>query len=475
MATAAKKSHQQTPSSNEFTKRQKNLIRVAVNGNNTSATNPSPTTATVGQVLNPLNELNLHDFSNSDDFQMQLSYAVSGGRINATITASRQSSQSTPELLSLVRTTSGRLVQASDYNSDGEAVQTPPALRLCKGTPVKKGSNDSNSSVTTINAFQTLQEVMENGLGDDRVQAAVRGTYGRVVDSSRLTQRAANGRGKPPPSRLPVRAQTKAFIVPHISKPPSMVYRGRIINSGPPPNGIPSLGRPAIVGASTVPTQVVIGAGGIISVPSNTITQSIMRSHSSSVDQQSAHPIDTSVYTSATSMMSFQPLSVTQKPLLLPTPKESLNPDAISRQELRENGEVNNNIGKSSKEVTKPYNGGRRSSKSRLCNRRESAGAVKTDPTNGTKTPAVPKSPGKRKPKSKAGKKKSKTPGGEKSDEVSDDILNVPVFVSRIKSPEPEVQTQNKSKEAATLSVNYDVVSDIDALHKPDVTSTVTT
>ena len=415
-------SRRNQPSQNEFTKRQKHLIRAAVNGNSNAQGN-SPSPHYVEQVLTPMNELHLQDLPNTDllSQELQLNYAASGGKLAAAYAATRQSlsntSQSNPEMSSLLYDVNGRLMLNVESNSDGEIVRgSPPALRMSKGTPpFKKSTADLENDIrnSLMKGFNTLDDVTEGGLMEGRVPTALKSSFtSRSVGYSKVQLRTCNGKGKPTPSRLPVRSHNKPFLAPQISKPPAMLYRGRnFSNSNTPPN----LTRPSLVGANSNFTQVMIESGNIVTVPAN--LHNFSRNHTST--DFSTLPINTSVYTSASNMMAFQPLSVSQKPLLLPAQKDF--PIENQRQEEPQRDEKAPDVSKTRREVVRPRYSGRRSSKGRLQNRRES------DTITATESRLLSgKCIGKRKSKLKSATKKTSIPqlALEKVDPCTSEITN---------------------------------------------------
>ena len=468
----------------EFTKRQKNLIRAAVNGNTTvtpAAKSPS-TPQSSNQLLAPMSELHLHDVPNSDlfshDFQMQLSnYAAGGAKLAAAFAATRQSlsstSQSNPEMTSVIFDPNGRPLPIADYNSDSEVSRiSPPSLRLCKGAPPVKNGLDGEGNSSLVRSYNTLESMIESGVMDGRVQTALRSTYlARNVNSGKSGQRFWNGKGKPPPSRLPVRSQTKPFIVPQISKPPSTLYRGRSV--GPQSSTNANLGRPSLVGATGGPTQVVIGSGGMVSIPANVLGPNMSRNYSS-IDMSSTYPMNTSAYTSTHSMMSFQPLSVSQKPLLLPSQKElfsepALNEEKFVNEEKLKLFEFSPPL-KTRREVVRPQNSGRRSSKGRL-SRKNSATIVKNDFVNGNRVMSGKSVPGKKKfkPKTQASNHRSgskTTVNGTKMEE--NEIGDVPTFTTEVqdKITTPEKHANDNSLIKRSDVADYQMVLDADSLRK---------
>ena len=467
------------PPQTEFTKRQKNLIRAAVNGNTTSTpSSHSPSTPQlITQVLSPMSELHLHDIPHSEllthDLQMQPNYAAHGGKLAAALAATRQAlsstTQSNPEMSSIIFDTNGRPLQIADYNSDSEISRvSPPSLRLCKGTPpVKNGNGLEIERNQNLNrSYNALESMIETGQ-TDHSRVLKSSYFGRTVNSGKAVQRFWNGKGKPPPSKLPVRSQTKPFIAPQISKPPSTLYRGRSL-SNPSSSLNPGLARPSIVGSTSGPTQVVIGSGGMVSIPANMLNPNTTRNFSS-IDIPSSYPINASVYTSASTMMSFQPLSVSQKPLLLPSQKEFISePSNDEKYEEDEKIQIFEDTSTKPRKETVRGPNNRRLSKSRLANRRNSATLPKSDFANNNRTSSGKSVPGKKKSKFKTsvGKPASKkTRNGANSE---NEIGDVPTFKTEVQDDLTIVEDNQVGEPASVADkvevADYEKVADTDSL-----------
>lgn len=478
----------------DFTKRQKNLIRVAVNSNasNSTPSVPVPSPQPGGQILTPMSELHLHDFPSPEilnqDHSMRFGYATGGNKIGSLVTASGQqmsaASHSNPEISSVLRSSEPRSLHSSDYNSDSEILQTnPPALRLSKGTLVKKLGNgpDIAGSYSAVKNLAALEGVAESESAEEKSVSPLKNSqFVRPINSSRINQRTSNVKGKPPPSRLPVRSHGKPFITPHISKPPAVLHRGRSI-SNPHfiPTYSPGFGRPSIVGSNTGPTQVVIGSGGTVSIPANPSQSSLTRILSS-IDMSSSYPINTSVYTSSPGLTPFQPLSVSQKPLMLPPQKDpELSP---SRHDgvIQDANDSSQGSEKNRNGLYRSGTSGKKSGKRRSNSRRGSV-SVNGDQVAGSKNNSVRKNvPGKKKPKFKSMIRK---PSSSKNNFVNgnasaeeNEIGDVPIFQSPAKSDPTPVSSASadllsdipETKKYPLIAVsditNYKVVMDVENL-----------
>ncbi|CAK8679641.1 unnamed protein product [Clavelina lepadiformis] len=275
-------------------KRQKNLIKAMVNSKATAGSVPS------NLSLSKMQSFHLHDHSSLSNDPASKKNVLNS------------SSYSNPETSSQTPVSSSSL--ANNYNSDSELVGM--------------GAQNQHRTLASSNPMDvSIAKPLESlyGTGEmvqpPELSSASRAFYFPGRETSSSIQR----KSRTPPSRLPVR---KDFIGPQISKPPSLSYRGRSPGMQQFPRNTT---KPSIVGALPSAVQLIVGPGGVLTMPTN---QQTSKPYSFMIQQPSSNdvrqvPLKSSVYVASNTSMSMQPLNVTAKPLLLPAQKEGHPVDRI--------------------------------------------------------------------------------------------------------------------------------------------------
>nr|XP_018672540.1 cytosolic carboxypeptidase-like protein 5 isoform X1 [Ciona intestinalis] len=258
---------QNGPTRSDVMRRQKNLIRAAVNGSTKNS-------------LSSLSVSQMHSFHAHDDLTHDNSREESHVTLSFTNAGVHQKSHG--------------LYQTSRSNPEPGFSNSPSSI-------FGPGSNSDS-------------ELFRGSLTETPISREINFSP-MLPDFYGLTEEPHEAKLPPPPksiiwnkSKAPSRApRGKDIISPHISKPPS-VHRGRSPhNTQPPLIGVPST------------HKVVVGPGGVVTIPT---TPSKPRYYTQ--DNQSL--FTNSIYLNNPPSMSVQPLSVSQKPIFLPVERCRLTP-----------------------------------------------------------------------------------------------------------------------------------------------------
>nr|CAB3220554.1 cytosolic carboxypeptidase-like protein 5 [Phallusia mammillata] len=338
----------------ENMKRQRNLIRAAVNGNSKVAM--------------------------SNQFQ-----DVGGDASKHLPTVTSQSGRSmTPQ-----GTPSN--VFGRNSNSDSELMtRSSPAMIRSDRAP-KSHPEDA----ATESRYGTGEYVGDQKLppAENRPSLSRNQTFPRTANASRSVT-WHSGANKTGMSKIPVRTHPKGFITPQVSRPPSLAYRGRTTSGSNACSTTPAGGlRPSPVGVAANLTQVVVGPGGVVSIPFKPSPSRFYNAIPQTPNNDSLRmPFHGGMYlANNTTALTMQPLTVSQKPLLLLKNEEEMSEAGPERytpnsSTFRKPGDGDKGLAvkNSTKASLNSGKSGRRSGKGKLGKKRFTRPGSKT-PQKGSK------------------------------------------------------------------------------------------
>jgi len=287
----------------DVTKRQRSMIRAAVNGNSKAL---PPDKHNFG--TNHLQEFNLDQEHDSKLLETVASGAVVHGLTNG----------ASPSVVQLTQTaaapTAANYAFSRNSNSDSDLVShsSPVLGRPGVDFPRAPRGNLNGQSASGVH-FDKIH------VDSDQQRLPPAGNRPILSRNQTFPSRDPTWNTRPTQSRIPVRATANGASPLKSSKAPSLMYRGRGGSAAAqarttPPNAV----RPSAVGLAPNPSQVVVGAGGVVSVPLSQSPSRFYHGVPGTPHNESLRvPLNGSVYMSNSTAMMMQPLCVSQKPLFL--------------------------------------------------------------------------------------------------------------------------------------------------------------